>query len=60
MSMTQLGYDFRYDGNFLIRKTCRHCGEGFDVHALANAATEQSMYGLCNACEALRVHESAR
>lgn len=54
----QFGYDFRPDGNYLIRKTCRHCGELFGVHALSNAMSEQSIYGLCDACEALRQHES--
>jgi len=58
VSLTQLGYEHRPDGNFLIRCKCRHCGEQFDVHACANAATKQGMYGLCDACEAVRKYES--
>jgi len=55
----KLGYEYRRDGNFLIRKTCTHCGEEFDLHAMSNAMTPQSIYGLCDACEAVRKMELA-
>jgi len=60
MSLTQLGYAYRPDGNFLIHRTCQHCFETFDVHALANGNTLQDALGLCDACEALRIHEATR
>lgn len=42
--MTHLGYEFRYDGMFLVRQECLYCGEAFSVLALAN----YNPY--CNAC----------
>lgn len=59
MSIGKLGYDYRQDGNFLIRQTCLHCREAFDVHALQNANTMQVAMGLCDACEAVRIYEKA-
>jgi len=44
----KLGYDYRTDGMFLCRVTCRHCGEEFEMLALANARY------YCDACEAMR------
>ena len=47
----KLGYAYRADGNFLIRRVCVHCGEEFDVHAAAN--TKPDDYGHCPACYAV-------
>jgi hypothetical protein len=41
-----LGYEFRSDGNFLVRCTCEDCGEVFDVHAMSNKPQRE----LCPAC----------
>lgn len=43
--MMSLGYEYRPDGNYLIRKTCSTCGEAFDSHAMANVVY------VCPACE---------
>ena len=58
MSMGKLGYDYRSDGMFLIRRTCRHCLEPYEVLACANSRPED-VYGLCDACEFVRKQESA-
>jgi len=42
----KLGYNYHMDGNFLIRKTCVHCGEGYDVHAMS----QTQPVDLCDAC----------
>lgn len=49
--MSELGYSFRPDGNFLVSITCEQCGERFDVHAMANAYRYPGMVVLCEACQ---------
>lgn len=43
-------YQYRSDGNFMIRCGCESCGERFDAHALSNA------YGgtFCDACKQVK------
>ncbi len=43
-----LGYDYRIDGNFLVRVKCEDCGEMFDKHALSNACAPDAHK--CDAC----------
>jgi hypothetical protein len=41
-----IGYKFRPDGNYLIRKSCSHCGEECSVHAMSQSQPVE----LCDAC----------
>lgn len=34
--MEQLKYEYRADGNFLVRRNCWHCGKEWDAYALSN------------------------
>ena len=54
----KLGYAYRTDGMFLIRKNCTRCGEGFDVLAIAPVKFSVED-GLCSACIAVRHMELA-
>lgn len=56
VSLSKLGFDYRPDGNFLLARKCRHCGEEWYVHAMA-PMTPESAYGLCPVCEAVRQME---
>jgi len=44
-----LGYQFRADGNFLVRCICKSCDEPFDAHALSNS----DPLGRCHACRSV-------
>jgi hypothetical protein len=54
-----LAYEYRPDGNFLIRKTCNHCGEAYNVHAMSNAYSDQNRLQLCSACLDCKKQETA-
>lgn len=41
-----LGYEYRPNGNFLVRLKCSLCGEGYDAHALSNLDS----LGYCPCC----------
>lgn len=48
-----VGYKWRPDGNYMIRKTCGYCGESFDVHAMSNVRVD-ALFDLKTTCDACR------
>jgi hypothetical protein len=53
--MTELGYEYRHDGNFLIKRECVQCKEEYTVHAMQNS--NPSYPGWCSACIQVRQWE---
>lgn len=49
--MSNIGYEFRWDGLYYVRSRCLSCSEDYDCLAVAPAST------ICPACATVRAWE---